>query len=98
MDLGLKGKVFVVTGASRGLGLATATVLVAEGARVVLCARDPEGVRASADRRRDRRSGSPTSSGVAVDQRQGPRRRADELGPQTVRVRLDPRTVTRALT
>ena len=30
MDLGLKGKVFVVTGGSRGLGLTTATVLVAE--------------------------------------------------------------------
>lgn len=33
MDLGLTGKVFVVTGGSRRLGLATATVLVAEGAR-----------------------------------------------------------------
>ncbi|MDQ3611929.1 MAG: SDR family oxidoreductase [Actinomycetota bacterium] len=50
MDLGLAGKVFVVTGGSRGLGLATATVLVAEGARVLLAARDPEGVRAAADR------------------------------------------------
>lgn len=39
MDLGLTGKVFVVTGGSRGLGLAT--VLVAEGARVVLAARTP---------------------------------------------------------
>lgn len=48
MDLGLAGKVFVVTGGSRGLGLATATVLVAEGARVVLAARDPKGVRAAA--------------------------------------------------
>ncbi len=34
MDLELSGKVFVVTGGSRGLGLATATVLVAKGARV----------------------------------------------------------------
>lgn len=50
MDLGLTGKVFVVTGGSRGLGLATATVLVAKGARVVLAARDPDGVRAAADR------------------------------------------------
>ena len=50
MDLGLTRKVFVVTGGSRGLGLATATVLVSEGARVVLAARDPEGVRAAADR------------------------------------------------
>ena len=28
MDLGLQDRVYVVTGASRGLGLATATVLV----------------------------------------------------------------------
>lgn len=40
MDLGLRDKVFVVTGGSRGLGLAAAAALVAEGARVVLSARD----------------------------------------------------------
>ena len=36
MDLGLGGRVFVVTGGSRGLGFAAAHALVAEGARVVL--------------------------------------------------------------
>lgn len=50
MDLGLTGQAFVVTGASRGLGLAAAQALVAEGARVVLSARDATGVRAAADR------------------------------------------------
>lgn len=40
MDLGLAGRVYVVSGGSRGLGRATAEVLVAEGARVVLGARD----------------------------------------------------------
>jgi 3-oxoacyl-[acyl-carrier protein] reductase len=40
MDLGLQDRVFVVTGGSRGLGRATAEVLVAEGAHVVLAARD----------------------------------------------------------
>ena len=40
MDLGLADKVFVVTGGSQGLGLATAQALVAEGARAVLSARD----------------------------------------------------------
>lgn len=40
MDLGLRGRCLVVTGASRGLGLATATQLVDEGANVVLVARD----------------------------------------------------------
>ncbi len=41
MDLQLAGKVFVLTGASRGLGLATARVLTGEGAHVVLAARSP---------------------------------------------------------
>ena len=40
MDLGLDGRVYVVSGGSRGLGFATARVLVDEGARVVLVARD----------------------------------------------------------
>lgn len=40
MDLGLAGKVYVVSGGSRGLGYATARVLVDEGARVVILARD----------------------------------------------------------
>jgi 3-oxoacyl-[acyl-carrier protein] reductase len=44
MDLGLDGRVLVVTGGSRGLGLATARVLVEEGARVVLCSRHAEGL------------------------------------------------------
>jgi 3-oxoacyl-[acyl-carrier protein] reductase len=42
MDLGLHERVFIITGGSRGLGRATAEVLVAEGANVVLAARDPE--------------------------------------------------------
>ena len=49
MDLGLAGRAFVVTGASRGLGLASARVLVAEGAHVVLAARSADAVRAAAD-------------------------------------------------
>jgi 3-oxoacyl-[acyl-carrier protein] reductase len=39
MDLGLKDKIAVVTGSSRGIGLATATALAKEGCRVCLCAR-----------------------------------------------------------
>lgn len=42
MDLGLTDKVAIVTGSSRGLGLATARALVAEGCRVCLCARGAE--------------------------------------------------------
>ena len=40
MELGLKGKVAVVTGASKGIGLAVTKALVAEGARVIAGARD----------------------------------------------------------
>jgi 3-oxoacyl-[acyl-carrier protein] reductase len=48
MDLGLEGKVCVVTGASRGIGLATARRLCAEGARVLFVSRSAEEVAAEA--------------------------------------------------
>ena len=38
MDLGLRDRVYLVTGGSRGLGFAAALTLVADGARVVLSA------------------------------------------------------------
>jgi len=40
MDTHLEGKVFILTGATRGLGRATAEQLIAEGARVVVTGRD----------------------------------------------------------
>lgn len=43
MDLGLAGKNALVTGASKGIGLAITKTLVAEGARVVAGARDTSG-------------------------------------------------------
>lgn len=58
MDLGLDGGVYVVSGATRGLGRATAEVLIEEGARVVVSGRDPHGVlAAAAELRTDRALG-----------------------------------------
>lgn len=48
MDLQLHDKVAIVTGGSKGLGLASARALVAEGARVVICARGAEALAAAA--------------------------------------------------
>lgn len=44
MDLGLRERVYIVTGGSRGLGRAAAAVLVAEGARVVVSSRSDDAV------------------------------------------------------
>ena len=49
MDLGLADRVYVLTGASRGLGFATAEHLVADGARVVISARAPQQVAAAVE-------------------------------------------------
>ena len=48
MDLGLEGKVALVTGASKGLGRAIAAELVAEGARVAVSSRSRERIESAA--------------------------------------------------
>jgi 3-oxoacyl-[acyl-carrier protein] reductase len=45
MDLGIEGKVALVTASSRGLGRASAEALAEDGARLVLCARNEDSLR-----------------------------------------------------
>ncbi|MER6528082.1 SDR family oxidoreductase [Streptomyces sp. NPDC001508] len=61
MDLGLKDRVYVVTGATRGLGNAAARELVADGAKVVITGRDEQRVADAAAEL------GPGVIGVAVD-------------------------------
>ncbi|WP_328746086.1 SDR family oxidoreductase [Streptomyces sp. NBC_00285] len=61
MDLGLKDRVYIVTGATRGLGNAAARELVADGAKVVLTGREEKRAVAAAAEL------GPNAVGVAVD-------------------------------
>ncbi|AJP01391.1 oxidoreductase [Streptomyces cyaneogriseus subsp. noncyanogenus] len=61
MDLGLKDRVYVVTGATRGLGNATARELVADGAKVIITGRDGKSVADAAS------ALGPNAVGVAAD-------------------------------
>ncbi|MEU5097522.1 SDR family oxidoreductase [Streptomyces sp. NPDC020996] len=61
MDLGLKDRVYVVTGGTNGLGHAAARELVADGAKVVISGRDEQRVAGAAA------ALGPNAAGVAVD-------------------------------
>ncbi len=65
MDLGLKGKVAAVAAASEGLGKAVATELAREGARVAICGRRGEVLRAAVEE--IRRSTHGDVHGVVAD-------------------------------
>ena len=49
MDLGLAGKVAVITGGSEGIGKAAAISMIREGASVVICARTQETLDSAAE-------------------------------------------------
>jgi 3-oxoacyl-[acyl-carrier protein] reductase len=65
MDLGLKNKIAMVGGASKGLGYAVAHALAAEGAEVCMASRDPDAI-ARAAQTVERETGSKTVA-VAAD-------------------------------
>ena len=73
MTVGIEGKVVAITGASSGIGAATAELLAGQGARVVLGARRLERLAAVAGRIADR-------GGQAAYQATDVRRRADVAG------------------
>ena len=81
MDLGLKDRVYIVTGGARGLGRATVDLLVAEGARVLLSGRSKEALEAAvadlggsviAQVGRQRRPGDGRPTGASGDRHLGP--------------------------
>jgi 3-oxoacyl-[acyl-carrier protein] reductase len=63
MDLGLGGRGYLLTGASRGLGFATARALVDDGAQVLISSRSAEAVVSAAEEL----GGAPDASGVPAD-------------------------------
>jgi 3-oxoacyl-[acyl-carrier protein] reductase len=67
MNLHLDGKVALVTGSSRGLGLASARALLAEGCRVCVCARGEGQLNAAAAELRSLASGPDAVLAVAAD-------------------------------
>jgi 3-oxoacyl-[acyl-carrier protein] reductase len=65
MDLGLAGSKAVVTGGSKGMGLAIAQTLAAEGASVAVMARTKAALDTAVDSLR--KAGAPDAVGISVD-------------------------------
>ncbi|MFF2481523.1 SDR family NAD(P)-dependent oxidoreductase [Paenibacillus sp. NPDC058071] len=70
MDLGLQGKVALITGGSKGIGLATALLLASEGAQVAIVARDEKGLEEAAARIEEQTGGRPLTIAADVAKRE----------------------------
>lgn len=64
MDLGIRNRVALVCGGSRGIGFAAAEIFAREGVSVMICSRDATSVAASTEKLR---ALNPTAEGVAAD-------------------------------
>jgi 3-oxoacyl-[acyl-carrier protein] reductase len=71
VNLGLEGKVALVTGGSKGVGRGVADALVAEGCHVCICSRDEEEVRHAAEEIEDAGAGGASVLAVAADMTDG---------------------------
>ena len=67
MDLGLSDKIAIVTGSTKGLGLAIAASLVQEGCRVTICARGEAGIADAVEKLRTRPGGAERILAVQAD-------------------------------
>ncbi len=74
MDLAISGRACVVTGASSGIGLATARLLAAEGAGVLMVARSAERLEAAAEQAAAGTSGRVATLAVDVTEADAPER------------------------
>jgi 3-oxoacyl-[acyl-carrier protein] reductase len=81
MDLGLRGSRMLITGGSRGIGLAVAEALAAEGASVGLIARNARGL-AGAAGRLARRGGRVATAAADVTDTPALNRAVDEIAAE----------------
>lgn len=80
MDLGLKGKKAIVTGGSKGIGLATAILLASEGAEVAIVARTLEPLNAAARRIQEETGKEPLVIEADISSEEGARRAVETAG------------------